>query len=470
MNTKCMVAVFLGVTLILNCTRANAQSQTAVGPVDAPVPRDQTPKTAPAEQSRDESAASTPTSTEQGQTLVDGSFETPNREATVREKRRQAFMDTDFSAELRSYYMDSTNLNGTQNEAWAIGGSGGFKTGYFRDLFAFAATAYTSQRLEGPDGKGGTQLLTSAQKGYSVLGEAYTELLLADGLQGTIGFKGYDTPYLSRNDSRMTPNTFEAAVIQGSFGGVDGAPGWRFGAGYIDKIKERDSENFVSMAAAAGAPSGVSRGVSVAGATYKWANFYIGGVEYYSKDIINIAYVEAKDAFALTDRLRLQVAAQHTRQQSVGGDLLMGRAFSADQFGLKAELAFGGVLLTGAYTGTGRGNSIPMQSPWSGYPGYTAVQIQNFNRSGENAWMIRAAYNFPIVKGLSTYSLYVHGSRPDVVNQYAQDEYDFNIQWKAPAGKFQGVTLLARYGIVSQASPQQPHTDQFRLAVYYNLF
>jgi hypothetical protein len=111
-----------------------------------------------------------------------------------------------------------------------------------------------------------------------------------------------------------------------------------------------------------------------------------------------------------------------------------------------------------------------MQSPWSAYPGYTAVQVQNFDRSGENARMFRAAYNFPIVKGLSTYALYVHGSRPDVVNQYAQDEYDFNLQWKAPTGKLQGLTVLARYGIVSQASPQQQHTNQFRLALYYNPF
>jgi outer membrane porin, OprD family len=464
-----MVAVFFGAVLILNCVRAKGQSQTAAEPDDVPVTRDQTAKIAPAQQTRDESAVS-PTSTEQGQTLVDDSFETPNREATVREKRRQAFIDTDFSAQLRSYYMDSKNLNGTQNEAWAIGGSGGFKTGYFRDLFAFAATAYTSQRLEGPEDKSGTQLLAPPQRAYSVVGEAYAELLLTSGLQGSIGFRGYDTPYLSRNDSRMTPNTFEAAVIQGTVGGVDGAPGLRFGGGYIDKIKERDSDHFVSMAEAAGAPSGVSRGVSVAGAIYKAGDLSIGGVEYYSKDIINIAYVEAKDAFALTDGVRLQVAAQHTKQQSTGEDLLMGHAFSGDQYGLKAELVLGGALLTTAYTTTRTENGFTMQSPWSGYPGYTAVQVQNFNRSGENAWMLRAAYNFPVLKGLSTYALYVHGSQPHVVSQYAQDEYDLNIQWKAPTGKLQGLTLLARYGIVTQAGPTQQHTDQLRLAVYYTPF
>jgi hypothetical protein len=408
-----------------------------------------------------------PTSTEQGQTLLDNTFETPNREETVQEKRRQAFEDTAFYGELRSFYMDSNNLNGTQNEAWAIGGSGGLKTGYFRDLFAFGATAYTSQRISGPDDKDGTQLLAPGQHGYSVIGEAYAEVLLSEGIQGSVGLRGYDTPFISRNDSRMTPNTFEAAVVQGALGGTDGAPGWRFGGGYFEKIKERDSENFVSMAEAAGAPAGVSRGVSVAGAQYKSGNLTIGGVEYYSQDIIDIGYVEVKDAFPLTNKLRLQVAAQYVDQHSVGDDLLMGHHFGAQQYGLKAELAFYGALLTTAYTASGRDNTITLQSPWSAYPGYTAVQVQNFNRSGEEAWMLRAAYNFPMLKNLSAYALYVHGSRPDVINQYAQNEYDVNLKWNATSGRLKGLTLLARYGHVAQAGPDELHTNQIRLVVYY---
>jgi hypothetical protein len=431
------------------------------------------PSSAPTPASADSAApASTdaaPTSTEQGQTLLDNTFETPNREQTVQEKRRQAFEDTAFSGELRTFYMDSNNLNGTQNEAWAIGGSAGLKTGYFRDLFAFGATAYTSQRISGPEDKDGTQLLAPGQHGYSVIGEAYAEVLLSEGIQGSVGYRGYDTPFISRNDSRMTPNTFEAAVVQGSFGGTDGAPGWRFGGGYFDKIKERDSENFVSMAAAAGAPAGVSRGVSVAGAQYKLGNLTIGGIEYYSQDIIDIGYVEVKDAFPLTSKLRLQVAAQYIDQHSVGANLLMGHQFGAEQFGLKAELAFSGALFTTAYTASGKDNDTTLQSPWSAYPGYTVVQVQNFNRSGEEAWMLRAAYNFPMLKNLSAYALYVHGSRPDVVNQYAQQEYDVNLKWNATTGRFKGLTLLARYGHVAQAGPDELHTNQIRLVVYYTL-
>jgi hypothetical protein len=408
----------------------------------------------------------TPTSTEQGTTPIDQSLPSLTRAQWIAETRRQALRDTKFYAELRSFDYDSNNLNGSENEAWALGGSAGFKTGYFRDLLAVGATGYTSQRLYGPENKDGTQLLAPGQHGYTVVGELYGDFLLADGVTATIGSKEYATPFINGNDSRMTPNTFEAATVLASLGGTDGEPGVRFGAGYFDRIKERDSDEFVSMAAAAGARAGVSRGVSAAGAIYTMGDLSLGAIDYYSSDIINIAYAEVKDAFALSERLRLQLAAQYTNQKDVGDDLLMGHPFSADQFGLKAELAFAGALLTTAYTRTGNGTA--MQSPWSGYPGYTSVQIENFDRSGEDAGMLRAAYAFRHARSLSVYALYVHGSQPLSARQYAQDEYDLNLQWKQTSGKLRGLTVRARYGHVSQAGPVELHTDQLRLMLYYD--
>ena len=52
-----------------------------------------------------------------------------------------------------------------------------------------------------------------------------------------------------------------------------------------------------------------------------------------------------------------------------------------------------------------------MQSPWSGYPGYTSVQVQDFNRAGENAFMVKASYDFTRLglEGVTAYTLFVHG-------------------------------------------------------------
>ena len=264
----------------------------------------------------------------------------------------------------------------------------------------------------------------------------------------------------------MTPNTFEAAVVQGATGGINGAPGLHFGAGYFDKIKERNSDEFESMAAAADAPGGISRGVSVAGGNYSWGDLSVGAVDYYSTDIINIAYVEAKDVFTLSDNLRLRAASQYAEQRGIGDDLLKGHAFSAHQLGFKIELDYAGALWTAAYTTTSNGTS--MQSPWGAYPGYTKVQIGDFNRGGEDAWMLRAAYKFKRLRGLSAYALYVHGSKPDVAMKYAQDEYDLNLEWKPSSGKLRGLKLRVRYGHLSDAGPGAPHANQLRLILNYD--
>ena len=61
-----------------------------------------------------------------------------------------------------------------------MGGSAGFKTGYFGDFAALGATGYTSQRLYGPLDKDGTKLLQPGQEQYTVMGELYGQFKLTD--------------------------------------------------------------------------------------------------------------------------------------------------------------------------------------------------------------------------------------------------------------------------------------------------
>ena len=58
------------------------------------------------------------------------------------EARRKAFEDTKFEFNFRTFYMDKNNFDGSEDQAWAIGGWAGFKTGYFLEHFAFGATGY----------------------------------------------------------------------------------------------------------------------------------------------------------------------------------------------------------------------------------------------------------------------------------------------------------------------------------------
>jgi hypothetical protein len=423
----------------------------------------------------DTDEAPTPDSTEQGHTQLPDSFEHRPIQALLQESSLVGLRDTTFNVQLRSFYLDRDNFNSSQSQAWTLGGSAGFKTGYFGNIVALGATGYTSQRLDGPLDKDGTQLLQPGQEPYTALGELYGQFRLTDEILATIGRRGFDTPFINTRDSLMTPNTFVAYAVQGETGSTNDSTTLRFGAGYVDKIKVRNAQDFESMATAAGAPSGVDRGVYVAGANYKTGALSIGAVDYYSADIINIAYSETRYALTLADRVSLRFAAQYTDQHSTGSDLLTGKSFSTNQYGLKGELALGPALLTvartvtaiGTLSSTGSGTSI--RSPWGGYPGYTAVQIQNFYRSGEDATMLRAAYNFPRLTGLSVYALWVDGSTPHVAQQYAQREYDANMQWITQAGILKGLTLLVRYGHVAQGGPGDQHQDELRLVLYYQL-
>jgi hypothetical protein len=384
------------------------------------------------------------TSDEQGQVSLLDAFDYEMRQWRL-DQRREALEDTQFRFNPRLFFLSRDRYDGTHMESFAVGGWAGLKTGYFLDRVSFGATVYTSQHLSGDVDEDGALLLAPGQEGYTALGELYADIRIKDDLNLYIGRKEYDTPYLNRNDTRMTPNTFEAISLIGKTNvGSDGGV-VKFGLGYFDQIKERNSDDFVSMAKDAGAD--VNRGVFTAGALYQKGNFSFGGIDYYSDDIINIAYLEAKMEFE-AGHLKPRVALQFTDQRSVGDDLLTGDDFSARQWGVKAELPVGNALFTAGYTGAS--GDTNMQNPWSSYPGFTAVQVEDFNRDGEEAFIVRAAYEFPQVPGLSTYALWVHGSTPDAAGQFSRDEYDFNLQWAPPDGKLKGLSLRLRYALVEQ--------------------
>ena len=171
----------------------------------------------------------------------------------------------------------------------------------------------------------------------------------------------------------------------------------KYGLGYFDQIKERNASQFVSMAIDAGAP--VERGVWAGGINYEKGKFNIGAIDYYSQDIINIAYAQGGFELPLATDWRLRFAGQYIDQGSLGDNELQGHSFSGHQFGIKVELPIEKALFTVAFTHEW-GNTT-MQSPWSGYPGYTSVQVQDFDRAGESAFLLRAGYDFPWVDGLS---------------------------------------------------------------------
>src|SRR5262249_35169818 len=148
----------------------------------------------------------------------------------------------------------------------------------------------------------------------------------------------------------------------------------KLGAGWVTKIKERNSEHFVPMSTDAGAP--VERGVATAGVNYIGPNGSLGAIYYFSPDVISIGYAEAKYWGKLTENVGLLGAAQFADQRSNRSDELTGTSFAANQVGAKLEASWLGAIGTLAYTNTTSGADI--ETPWSSCPGYTSVQVENF--------------------------------------------------------------------------------------------
>jgi hypothetical protein len=412
----------------------------------------------------------TPSSVDEVVNPMDRTFEKEPPREVPEKPVHPFFRDQKLDLNLRTYYLYKDKYDNSLSEAWAVGGALAYKSGYLLDHFSLGVAVYTSQPLYAPEERDGTLLLAPGQEGYTVLGQIYGEIKVIPDNYFRFYRQEYNTPYINKNDSRMTPNTFEGYSFHGAYGGKDGAPGLRYGGGYITKIKERNSDEFVWMSKDAGAK--VDRGVALAGVNYSQGPFSIGVIDYYSDDILNIFYTEGKAVFNPTKELGFLVAAQYTDQRSVGDDLLKGFGFTTSQFGIKGEMSYRRAILTLAYSIAGKGADL--QNPWSSYPGYTSVQVQDFNRAGENAFLGKLSYDFSNLglAGVTAYALWVHGwDRVDPITKASvkqEDEYDFDLQWRPQIKVLKGFWFRTRYAYVSQREGG-PNQSDFRIIVNYDL-
>jgi hypothetical protein len=301
--------------------------------------------------------------------------------------------DTALTLHLRTFYFDGTQTKGTENEAWAGGGWLGYRSGWLLDTLAIGATLYGSAPLYAPADKDGTVLLAPGQEGYYVLGEAWGELRYEDYAL----LKGYrqlvDQGYINPSDIRMTPYTFEGVTLGGRVEAV------QYLAGYLWKIKPRNSDTFISMAEQAGA-IGSDGGVGLIGVQLRpWPDLQIDISNQYGVDTFNTAYAKANYRYPLNDDWAIRLGAEFTDQRAVGAALVANaadRKWVTQVGGARVQLLYRQLTLTGAFSITGSGNTI--QNPWGTYPGFLSLidapAAQNFARANEKAWLIGAVYDF----------------------------------------------------------------------------
>lgn len=364
---------------------------------------------------------------------------------------------------LRTYYFDQDNLTGKESTAWALGGWAGLRSPWWGDAVQLAVVGYTSQRLYGPEDKGGTLLLQSNQDAINVLGLAWGALRFA-GQTFTAYRQLINRPFINPQDNRMLPNTFEAYTLSGS-----PLEGVSYTGGYIAAIKNRDAEKFVSMSKDAGG-TGSNEGVYFAGVDWKFLkDGRIRADLQYGVDTFSSFYVDGRYPVALGERTTLTLGAQYFPQRSVG-DQQIGD-FSTWGAGMQAVLAHGAFSGQLSFTRTGTGFNT--QNPWGDHPSYLNQQEVAFNTAGERAWGIGGTVNFSEfgAPGLSAAGTYAAGrDRIDAATGAPmpdRSEIDLRTDYRVGKGSaLQGLVITLRYAWLKQEGSPQTQTEA-RVIVNY---
>ena len=348
--------------------------------------------------------------------------------------------------------------------AWALGGSLEYQSGQWQKRLSVAATLYTSQKLYGPSDKDGTLLLEPGQQSFSVLGEAYVDLQLTDSTVARAGRTAVDEPYLNRQDNRMVPNTFLGYGVDGTI-----AEQLEFIAGQVTHMKRRNSDNFQPISRAAGL-RGTDEPLTVAGSRYNFSNkINLGFITLDAWVFMNTSYSGGNTAWPIRDDLALGFSAQYTDQKSIGDEL--GGDFDTSVYGAKASATYRGATLSFAFSRTD--NDSRIRSPFGSYPGYLSLMIKDFNRAGEDAWLVGLAYDFaeaglPGVSGFLNYAEgYTQNSNstgfPD------QRELDLTLDIRPTRALWKGLWLRLRHARVDQDGNLANDVRDWRMILNYAL-
>jgi outer membrane porin, OprD family len=124
-------------------------------------------------------------------------------------------------------------------------------------------------------------------------------------------------------------------------------------------------------------------------------------------------------------------------------------------------LGYAGAILTVAFsTASSEGN---LRKPFGGYPGYLSLMESDFDRAGEDAWLVGVAYDFERLglRGLSAFFNFARGTGArDPANGQAladEREYDLTVDYRVVRkGWLEGLWLRLRGAVLeSGATPRR---------------
>ena len=370
--------------------------------------------------------------------------------------------DATFKINFRAYRFDRETVSDRRDLANALGGEIFFETGKFLHSARVGLSYYSSNLFGNSENAGLTGLVSPDGDDLNVLGQAYFQFGDSDGWHASLYRRSVTVPYLDPDDSRMIPRTHEAYFVRHLGERRD------FGFGHITRTKLKNSESFIPMSEAAGAP-GTDKGVSVAGAKVDiLENTTLGLFNLYGWDTYNTLYTEGNWSSYFLRTLGTKVGVQYTDQRSVGDEL----AGDFRTYAIDAQLAmsYRNALLTLAFTTTDEGGET--QNPFGGHPSPISLMIEDFNRAGEDAWLAGVTYDFSRIglDGLSAFGRYAHGNTPDsgALASPDQDEVDFTVDYRFKKGLLKGLWLRLRGAYLDQKGPEARDVTNIRMILNYD--
>jgi hypothetical protein len=345
--------------------------------------------------------------------------------------------DTRLEARFRTYYLRKDREIDELSEAWAMGGSLYYRSGWLADAFAVEVEGFTSQPIYAPEGRGGTELLTFDQEGYSALGIANARLRYA-GME-LIGYRQYlDLPYVNRQDNRMTPNTFEAlrlAKPEGDF---------RFSTGYVWKIKRQTAETFVSMSEALGLSK--ERGLAYGGGVWDPSGkLHLGAFAVAEPDVFAGAYGELGFVEPIGGGLEARIDTQFSYEAPIGDRLLGSELDGTWNLGIRGASSWKGAVLRlgGSFTGA----SGHILKAYGSSPSYLNLMQRVFDRANEKALLTSLSYDFSVldVDAFSFIANFAVGFDGELAGESGDvKELDATLDYRLSSGVFRGLWLRVR--------------------------
>jgi hypothetical protein len=201
--------------------------------------------------------------------------------------------------------------------------------------------------------------------------------------------------------------------------------------------------------------------------------WHFAAMDYFVPDAINSGYGEARYDFPhLEGDPAWSVAVNDIIQRGVGENLITGSSFFTHQASAKLAMTYRSatLFLAGSTTGTG----ADIRSPFGSKPNYTDMQQVSFDRAGEDAVVVGAAYDFTRHgwDGLSVGASLGHGV--DAINPTTGDglpdrtEYDIFLQYRPAQGHWQGFRFQAKYAnVFGDGLGVRSHQPELRLIADY---